>query len=71
MSWKDTEVRPDGHRLSFKQALHSVAHDVFIKLSVPNWAMGLTEKTRNAQTAFEELEVRLTELERVETYIYI
>jgi hypothetical protein len=57
MSWKDTEVAPKGHKLSFKQALHHVASDVFIKLGVPDWAMGFTERTRKAQESFDELEV--------------
>lgn len=59
MSWKDTEVASEGHKLSFKQALHHVASDVFIKLGVPHWAMGLTERTRKAQESFDELEVSL------------
>ena len=61
MSWKDTEVASEGHKLSFKQALHHVASDVFIKLGVPDWAMGLTERTRKAQEYFNELEVSLVQ----------
>ncbi|TEB38356.1 cytochrome P450 [Coprinellus micaceus] len=62
MSWKDTEVASEGHKLSFKQALHHVASDVFIKLGVPHWAMGLTERTRKAQESFDELEKYISEM---------
>lgn len=67
MSWKDTEVCPEGHKLSFKQALHHVATDVFIKLAVPGWAMGLTDRTRQTRLAFDELETYISEMIRERT----
>jgi hypothetical protein len=57
MSWQDSKVPPPGHKLTFRDALHRVAVDIFVKLAVPNWAMGLTERTRRAQISFDELEV--------------
>jgi hypothetical protein len=59
MSWKEDEIVPQGHQLSFKNALHIVSSNVFLKLVVPNFALGLTEKFRNIRLAFNELEVRL------------
>ena len=57
MSWQDSKVPPPGHKLTFKDALHRVAVDIFVKLAVPKWAIGLTERTRQAQLSFDELEV--------------
>lgn len=62
MSWKDKEITPQGHQLAFKEALHTVSTDVFIKLAVPGWAMGATQRTRSVQAAFDELEVRYHQL---------
>ena len=57
MSWLDSKVPPSGHKLTFQDALHRVSKDAFVKLMVPKWAMGLTERTRQAQLSFDELEV--------------
>jgi hypothetical protein len=57
MSWTDTDKRPEGHSLTFKEALTGVAHGIFIKVGVPDWAMGATKTTRTVRLAFEELDV--------------
>lgn len=62
MSWKDKEITPQGHQLAFKEALHTVSTDVFIKLAVPGWAMGATQRTRSVQAAFDELEKYMMEM---------
>jgi len=44
--------------MTFKDSLHIVTTDFFIKLIVPDKVMCLTEKTRATKKAFEELRVR-------------
>ncbi|KAG6849999.1 hypothetical protein H0H93_002789, partial [Arthromyces matolae] len=41
-------------------ALHIVSTDVFLKLIVPSWALGLTQRFRNVRLAFDELERYMT-----------
>lgn len=57
ISWRDDQVIPIGHRMTFKEALHIVSTDMILRLTVPKWAMGLTARLRNVRVAFEELEV--------------
>jgi hypothetical protein len=57
-SWRDDQAIPVGYRMTFKEALHIVSNDMILRLIVPEWAMGLTERLRNVHVAFEELEVR-------------
>lgn len=59
ISWKDDDTLPSGHQLTFKNALHIVTTDVFLKLIFPDRALGLTKRLRNVRLAFDELEVRL------------
>ncbi|KAJ3984113.1 cytochrome P450 [Lentinula detonsa] len=56
ISWKDDEGIPPNHQMSFKDAIHEVSMNCFIKVIFPNWAMGLTEHTRRVRLAFEELD---------------
>ncbi|OJA08389.1 hypothetical protein AZE42_00969 [Rhizopogon vesiculosus] len=60
--WKDDAVIPHGHQLTFKDALLTTSHDVFIKFLVPRWAMGFTKRFRRARLAFDELQRYLTEM---------
>ncbi|OAX30733.1 cytochrome P450, partial [Rhizopogon vinicolor AM-OR11-026] len=62
ISWKDDSVIPPGHQLTFKDALLTTSHDLFIKLLVPRWAMGFTKHFRRARLAFDELHRYLTEM---------
>ncbi|OJA09557.1 hypothetical protein AZE42_01135 [Rhizopogon vesiculosus] len=62
ISWKDDTVIPPGHQLTFKDALLTTLHDLFIKLLVPRWAMGLTKRFRRVRLAFDELQQYLTEM---------
>ncbi|GLB37921.1 putative cytochrome P450 [Lyophyllum shimeji] len=62
ISWKDGDLAPPGHRLTFKEALHVVSTDVFIKLVVPDRALGLTERLRSVKVAFEELKQYMLEM---------
>lgn len=62
ISWTDDQKVPPGHRIAFKDALHIVSTEIFVKLAVPKWAMGLTQRFRNVQTAFDELRVYMLEM---------
>jgi hypothetical protein len=43
--------------MAFKQALHIASTDILLKLIVPDWAFGLTQRLRDTRLAFEELQV--------------
>ncbi|PPQ65685.1 hypothetical protein CVT26_000317 [Gymnopilus dilepis] len=62
ISWKEDTKIPPGHSMTFKDALHVVTTDFFIKLIVPPWAMGLTQRTRTCRTAFAELRQYMSEM---------
>ncbi|EAU91427.2 614/534 cytochrome P450 [Coprinopsis cinerea okayama7 len=62
MPWTETDRCPEGHQMTFKESLQRVAHDVFVKLAVPEWAMGLTKRTRTARLAFKELDLYMKEM---------
>ncbi|KAF8967870.1 cytochrome P450 [Flammula alnicola] len=62
ISWKEDVVIPPGHTMTFKDALHVVTTDTFIKLIFPDWAMGLTERLRTTRTAFDELHRYMAEM---------
>ncbi|EIN08440.1 cytochrome P450 [Punctularia strigosozonata HHB-11173 SS5] len=64
VSWKDDQVVPPGHRMTFKDALHVVSMNIFTRLIVPNWAMGFTKKTRELGQAFDELELYMDDMIR-------
>jgi hypothetical protein len=44
--------------MTFRDSLRIVCVDMLIKLVVPGWAMGFTERLRNIRLAFREFEVR-------------
>ncbi|KAG6918711.1 hypothetical protein DXG01_012196 [Tephrocybe rancida] len=62
ISWKDDDTIPAGHQLTFKNALHIVTTDVFLKLIVPERALGLTQRLRDVRLAFDELERYMSEM---------
>lgn len=55
--WKEDQIVPAGHQMTFQKALHIVSCDTFFKLVVPDWATGLTQRMRDLNVAFAELEV--------------
>lgn len=57
ISWKEDAATAPGYTMTFKEALHIVASDAFIKLAVPSWAMNKIERFRKVDTAFSELQV--------------
>jgi cytochrome P450 len=48
--------------MTFKDALHVVTTDFFVKLFVPDWAMGSTQRLRTARLAFDELRQYMSEM---------
>ncbi len=42
---------------TFKGAIEIVSSDLFIKVVIPDFAMGLTKRTSRVQLGFEELHV--------------
>ncbi|KAK7051243.1 hypothetical protein VNI00_004743 [Paramarasmius palmivorus] len=62
ISWQDDLAIPDGHQMTFKEALHEVSTGIFIKLAVPKWAMGLNEYFRKIRLAFDELDQYMFEM---------
>ena len=57
VSWADDDIIPSGHQMAFKQALHIVSTDYLMKLIVPDWVFGFTQRLRDAWLAFDELQV--------------
>ncbi|KAF8897050.1 cytochrome P450 [Gymnopilus junonius] len=62
ISWKEDAKVPQGHSMTFKDALHVVTTDFFLKLIVPEWAMGFTQRLRTCRTAFGELRQYMSEM---------
>ncbi|KAF8183648.1 cytochrome P450 [Pholiota molesta] len=62
ISWKADEITPPGYTMTFKESLHTVTTNVFVKLAVPSWAMGLTETFRQTDRAYDELRRYVTEM---------
>lgn len=58
MAWKDAKVIPSGHLMSFKSSICTVTTYVIERLLLPDWAVGLTKKTREIDLGFKELKVR-------------
>jgi hypothetical protein len=57
ISWQEDAIIPPGHQLTFKDALRTVSTHIVLKLVIPNWAFGLTQRFREIRLAFDELEV--------------
>jgi hypothetical protein len=57
MSWKEEKVVPSGHLMSFKTSICTVTTYLIHRLLLPDWAVGLTKKTREIDLGFKELRV--------------
>ena len=58
MTWTSDTVVPPGHQMTFKDALHVMSTNLFLKVILPKWAMSLTKHTRKVDLAFTEIKVR-------------
>lgn len=59
MSFTEELEVPPGFAMNFKDALHVVSGGVIIKVAVPKRALGLTQRFREVDLAFNELHVRV------------
>ncbi|EGN92845.1 hypothetical protein SERLA73DRAFT_163809 [Serpula lacrymans var. lacrymans S7.3] len=62
ISWQEDEIIPPGHKMTFKDSLHTVTTNLIIKLVVPKWAYGLSKRLERVGLAFDELERYLYEM---------
>ncbi|EKM76286.1 hypothetical protein AGABI1DRAFT_45036, partial [Agaricus bisporus var. burnettii JB137-S8] len=62
MAWKDAKVIPSGHLMSFKSSICTVTTYVIERLLLPDWAVGLTKKTREIDLGFKELKSYMIEM---------
>ncbi|KDR79325.1 hypothetical protein GALMADRAFT_243295 [Galerina marginata CBS 339.88] len=62
--WDEDSMIPPGHQMTFKDALNVVTTEIVIKVFVPKWAMGLTERFRKVRLAFVELQSYMLEMIR-------
>ncbi|KAI1788638.1 cytochrome P450 [Ganoderma leucocontextum] len=63
ISWKDDAVAPDGHEMTFKEALHIVSRNLFLQLMFPMWALRWgTPGMRSFYTASNELQNYMQEM---------
>lgn len=58
VSWRDDEYVPEMHKMTFKRALHIMSTQVYLILLLPDRALNISKKTREAKTAYNELRVR-------------
>jgi len=64
MSWKEDLTVPAGHVMPFKDALHIVSNDLWMKVILPSWLLklGPTKRVRNFRMAYEDLQKYMTEM---------
>ncbi|EKM52729.1 uncharacterized protein PHACADRAFT_261335 [Phanerochaete carnosa HHB-10118-sp] len=70
MTWQEDSKLSPGHKMTFKEALHNFSLDFFIKLTTPDWLLklGLTERMKRANLAFQELEQYMLEMIHARRY---
>ena len=56
-TWVDNRVAPEGHKMTFKDAVHTLCAELITAMSVPRWAMGLSHKLRTARLSVDEMHV--------------
>ncbi|KAN0127113.1 cytochrome P450 monooxygenase [Lactarius tabidus] len=62
VTWSSDLTVPPGHQMTFKDALHIVSSNLFLKISLPRWTTNLTEYTRKVDLAFNELKQYMVEM---------
>ncbi|KAF7760802.1 hypothetical protein Agabi119p4_10211 [Agaricus bisporus var. burnettii] len=62
MTWKENKAIPPGHLMSFETSLYTVSTYVLQRLLLPDWAVGLTKKTREIDLGFKELRSYMIEM---------
>ncbi|EJD03717.1 cytochrome P450 [Fomitiporia mediterranea MF3/22] len=67
VAWNEDLAVPEGHKMSFRTALSVVCKDLFLKIIIPRWASGLTQRYHNIHTAFNDLQVVISKSYRKRT----
>ncbi|KAF9048946.1 cytochrome P450 [Panaeolus papilionaceus] len=62
ISWKEDDIIPSGHNMSFKAAVQIISEDFLLPLIVPKWALGITKRTKAAGQALVEMRKYMTEM---------
>jgi cytochrome P450 len=65
VTWTSDLTVPPGHQMTFKDALHFSSTSLILKIILPSWMMKLTERTRNADFAMNELRQYMVEMVNV------
>ncbi|KAF8622696.1 hypothetical protein AX15_006794 [Amanita polypyramis BW_CC] len=62
ISWIEDGVAPPGHKMTFKDALHTVSVSVILKVVLPSFVMKLSSSLRAVDLAFDELRIFMKEI---------
>ncbi|VDB94063.1 unnamed protein product [Peniophora sp. CBMAI 1063] len=62
ISWYDEDQIPEGHRMTFRDALVKMSPELITLMAIPSWAMGLTAKFRAARLAASEIHKYMLEM---------
>ncbi|VDB94071.1 unnamed protein product [Peniophora sp. CBMAI 1063] len=61
-SWQEDESVPEGHQMTFREALHSLCAGLIIVFAVPRWAMFLTSRLRVVRQSIDEVQKYMLEM---------
>ena len=62
ISWTEDKTPPKGHSLTFKECMHIVSTDIFLKLVFPRPILSLTSHLRRVRDGFDELDEYMLEM---------
>ncbi|KIM22948.1 hypothetical protein M408DRAFT_332624 [Serendipita vermifera MAFF 305830] len=62
MTWKDDEVPPVGHTMTFRKTLQAINTGLVLRLALPNWILNLNSHGRKIRTSFDELGLYMREM---------
>ncbi|KAH7337404.1 cytochrome P450 [Rhizoctonia solani] len=62
IEWGDKGEAPEGHQLTFKQALLVVSHNLHFIIMLPKWVFGWSKHLTKVRDAYEELRLYFQEM---------
>ncbi|KAG8682517.1 hypothetical protein FRC11_014771 [Ceratobasidium sp. 423] len=62
IEWGNSGEAPEGHKLTFKQALLTVSHDLAILIVLPKWMFGWRKHWMEVRDAYQELRLYFQEM---------
>lgn len=62
LSWLDDEAIPQGHKMTFRKAIEVATTEYVIKITIPRWALGLTNRFRYVRDGFDEMHLYIKEM---------